>query len=52
MSFTILIWLSFLVGVGYVINRWGTDGGNAIWLIVLALITIGGILGLFFPGPH
>lgn len=47
MGFTILIWLAFLVGVGYVINRWGRDGGNAIWLIGLALINVAGFIGLF-----
>ena len=48
---TILIWLAFLAGVGYAIHRWGTDGGNAIWIAGLIFIMVGNFIAFFFSAP-
>ena len=41
-----LLWLIFLCIVGYVIHRWGEEGGNALWLGGVALVIGGSILGV------
>jgi len=46
----LILWLGFLVFVGWVIHRWGTDGGNAIWLGGIAFIMFGNLFcALFLP---
>ena len=40
------LWLIFLVIVGYVLHRWGEEGGNALWLGGVAFVIGGSILGV------
>ena len=47
-----VLWLMFLGLLFYVHHKWGTEGGNALWLIGVILILVSGAFCLLFlPNP-
>ena len=47
-----ILWLMFLGLLFYVHHKWGTEGGNALWLGGVILILVSGAFCLLFlPNP-
>ena len=46
-----VLWLMFLGLLFYVHHKWGTEGGNAVWLIGVILLIVGSIACFFLPNP-